>query len=232
MSELVVALDYPGADDALAMADRLRGSGVWVKVGLELFTAAGPDLINRLKDRGLPVFLDMKFFDIPNTVRGAVRSGVRHGVDMLNIHIMGGERMARAAVEGLREGALEAGTRPLLLGVTVLTSMAQEDLPEGFGPLGDTVRQLAVSGHAWGLDGVVCSGHEVAEIKKSCGKSYFCLTPGIRPLAAGDDQRRTMTPGEAVRAGSDFLVVGRPITGAEDPARAAREILEAMRAAE
>ena len=236
MADLVIALDYPDARSALAMADSLRDanedSSLWMKVGLELFTAEGRALVTQLKDRGFKVFLDLKFFDIPNTVQGAVRSGVRLGVDMLNIHLMGGERMARAAMEGLHEGAADAGTSPLLLGVTVLTSMSQEDLPAGFTtPLSETVHSLAVAGSRWGVHGVVCSGHEVAAIKNSCGTGYLCLTPGIRPAASGDDQRRTMTPAQAVLAGSDFLVVGRPVTGAHDPARAAHEILTAMRAA-
>lgn len=229
MAELVIALDYPDARGALAMAERLRGTDVWMKVGLELFTAEGPSLVGRIKDMGFKVFLDMKFFDIPNTVKGAVRSSVRHGVDMVNIHLMGGERMARAAMEGLSEGAADSGTSPLLLGVTVLTSMAQEDLPGGFtSSLSDTVLQLASSGSMWGVHGVVCSGHEVEAIKKCCGNGYLCLTPGIRSVALGDDQRRTMTPAQAVQAGSDYLVVGRPVTGSEDPARAAHDILTAM----
>jgi orotidine-5'-phosphate decarboxylase len=232
MADLVIALDYPDARGALGMAERLKGADVWMKVGLELFTAEGPSLISRIKDLGFKVFLDMKFFDIPNTVRGAVRSSVRHGVDMVNIHLMGGERMARAAMEGLHEGAAGSGASPILLGVTVLTSMSQEDLPKGFTTtLPETVLQLASAGNSWGIHGVVCSGHEVVAIKNSCGKGYLCLTPGIRPVALGDDQRRTMTPAEAVQAGSDFLVVGRPVTGSDDPAQAAHAILEAMKQA-
>jgi orotidine-5'-phosphate decarboxylase len=232
MADLVIALDYPDARGALGMAERLKGADVWMKVGLELFTAEGPALLSRIKDMGFKVFLDMKFFDIPNTVRGAVRSSVRHGVDMVNIHLMGGERMARAAMEGLHEGAADSGASPILLGVTVLTSMSQEDLPKGFTTtLPETVLQLASVGNSWGVHGVVCSGHEVVAIKNSCGKGYLCLTPGIRPVVLGDDQRRTMTPAEAVQAGSDFLVVGRPVTGSDDPAQAAHAILEAMRQA-
>jgi orotidine-5'-phosphate decarboxylase len=232
MADLVIALDYPDARGALGMAERLKGADVWMKVGLELFTAEGPALLSRIKDMGFKVFLDMKFFDIPNTVRGAVRSSVRHGVDMVNIHLMGGERMARAAMEGLHEGAADSGASPILLGVTVLTSMSQEDLPKGFTTtLPETVLQLASAGNSWGVHGVVCSGHEVVAIKNSCGKGYLCLTPGIRPVVLGDDQRRTMTPAEAVQAGSDFLVVGRPVTGSDDPAQAAHAILEAMRQA-
>ena len=229
MADLVIALDYPDKAGALAMARMLKGADVWVKVGLELFTAAGPEIINELKEMGFKVFLDMKFFDIPNTVQGAVRSSVRHGVDMVNIHLMGGERMARAAGAGLAEGAADSGTSPILLGVTVLTSMSQEDLPKGMTTsLEDTVLSFASSGKDWGLNGVVCSGFEVEKIKNTCGNDYLCLTPGIRPVSLGDDQRRTMTPAQAVKTGSDYLVVGRPVTGADSPLHAAQEILEAM----
>lgn len=230
MANLVIAFDYPDKAGALAMARMLKGADVWVKVGLELFTAAGPEIIGELKEMGFNVFLDMKFFDIPNTVQGAVRSSVRHGVDMVNIHLMGGERMARAAVAGLAEGSIDSGVSPLLLGVTVLTSMSQEDLPKGMTTsLEDTVLSFATSGKEWGIHGVVCSGFEVDTIKKSCGNEFICLTPGIRPVSLGDDQRRTMTPAQAVKAGSDYLVVGRPVTGAESPLHAAQEILESMK---
>ena len=230
MAELVIALDYPDEAGALAMAKQLEGADVWVKVGLELFTAAGPGIILKLKEMGFKVFLDMKFFDIPNTVQGAVRSSVRHGVDMVNIHLMGGERMARAALAGLEEGMADGAAAPLLLGVTVLTSMAQEDLPKGMTTtLDETVLSLATSGKDWGINGVVCSGFEVEKIKQSCGNDFICLTPGIRPVSLGDDQRRTMTPAQAVAAGSDYLVVGRPVTGADSPMHAAQEILEAMK---
>jgi orotidine-5'-phosphate decarboxylase len=234
MPELVVALDYPESEQAVAMAARLQGSCPWVKVGLELYTAAGPDILRRLKDMGFSVFLDLKFFDIPNTVRGAVRSSVCAGADMVNIHLLGGARMAQAAVQGLQEGCERKGLAapPVLLGVTVLTSMAQQDLPAGLDlPLDSVVDVLARSGREWGLNGVVCSGYEVESIKKSCGTDYICLTPGIRPAAADDDQRRTMTPQQAARAGSDYLVGGRPVTGAADPAGAAYSIMESVRQA-
>ena len=229
MASLVIALDYPDKAGALAMARLLKGADVWMKVGLELFTAAGPEIIGELKDMGFKVFLDMKFFDIPNTVQGAVRSSVRHGVDMVNIHLMGGERMARAAMTGLQEGAADSGVSPLLLGVTVLTSMAQEDLPQGMtNSLEDTVINFASSGKTWGIHGVVCSGFEVEKIKQACGNDFVCLTPGIRPVSLGDDQRRAMTPAQAVAAGSDYLVVGRPVTAAASPLDAAKDILDAM----
>lgn len=244
MAELVIALDYPTMDAALATASTLRGAAedaggrLWMKVGLELFTASGPDVVARLKDMGFPVFLDLKFHDIPNTVRGAVRSAVATGADMCNIHLSGGERMCRAAVEGLAEGAAARGhgAAPILLGVTVLTSVAPGELPGRADPSAEAAR-LAVCGREWGLGGVVCSGYEAEGIKQRCGRDFICLTPGIRPASpqgsgsGGDDQRRVMTPGEAVRAGSDYLVVGRPVTGAagpDGPAEAARRILAEM----
>lgn len=232
MAELVVALDFPAADVAVDMAGRLRGTAPWMKVGLELFCAAGPDVVRAVADLGFRVFLDLKFHDIPNTVRGAVRSAVRSGADMVNIHLMGGERMARAAVEGLHEGAQTTGSVPLLFGVTVLTSTAQGELPGISTDIGEYAASLAASGAAWGLNGVVCSGYEVESIKKRCGASFLCLTPGIRPGggAGGDDQRRVMTPAQAVSAGSDYLVVGRPVTGAADPAAVARAIMAEMAA--
>lgn len=253
MAELVIALDYPAMDAALVTARALRGATnvpdagdhaggrLWMKVGLELFTASGPDVVARLKDMGFPVFLDLKFHDIPNTVRGAVRSAVATGADMCNIHLSGGERMYRAAVEGLAEGAAARGhgVAPILLGVTVLTSVAPGELPGGADPSAEAAR-LAVCGREWGLSGVVCSGYEAAGIKQRCGREFICLTPGIRPAArdggtsGGDDQRRVITPAEAVRAGSDYLVVGRPVTGAagpDGPADAARRILTEMHGA-
>lgn len=228
MAELVIALDYPTAPQALEMAQKLRGTGVWAKVGMELFTAEGPSIIRDLKALDLKVFLDLKFKDIPNTVKGAVRSGVAAGADMLNVHATGGTRMMQAAVEGLKESTSE-DHNPILLAVTVLTSMDESDLPLAPGQtIGDLVVDLARQTRDAGLNGVVCSGHEAAAIKKACGDGFLCLTPGIRIAEGGDDQRRVMTPERAVAAGSDYLVVGRPVTQAENPAQAVRDILEQM----
>ncbi|CCO23908.1 orotidine-5'-phosphate decarboxylase [Maridesulfovibrio hydrothermalis] len=228
MSELVVALDFKDADSAVEMAEKVRGVAPWVKVGLELFCAEGPEIITRFKEMGFKVFVDLKFFDIPNTVKGAVRSATRAGADMLSLHALGGERMAIAAREGRAEAAGgEAG--PLLMAITVLTSMSEEDIPfpvpEG---LGAAVLDLALSASQAGLDGVVCSGLEIEAIKEKCGKDFLGLTPGIRPASISDDQRRVVTPAQAVERGSNFLVVGRPITGADDPAEAARRIVAEM----
>ncbi|MFH1913394.1 MAG: orotidine-5'-phosphate decarboxylase [Pseudomonadota bacterium] len=233
MAELVVALDYPDAASALAMARSLRGAVPWVKVGLELFAAEGPSVVSPLKELGFKVFLDMKFFDIPNTVLGAARSAARLGVDMITIHALGGERMACAAMEGCAGGALPGARPPLVMAVTMLTSMGPGDLPVDGAP--DPSRMaldLAVKAKQYGVNGVVCSGLEVAAVKGECGDGFLCLTPGIRlASAAADDQRRVVTPGQAVRSGSDFLVVGRPVTGAEVPADVARTMLEEMRSA-
>lgn len=230
MAELVVALDFKNAKSALSMAESLQGAAPWMKVGLELFTAEGPAVISGLKEMGFKVFLDLKFFDIPNTVQGAVRSAARLGVDMVNIHALGGERMAQAAVAGCAEG-VEAGKKPpLVLAVTMLTSMAAGDLPvDGAPEPSQMALDLAVKAEQYGLNGVVCSGLEAERIKEACGSEFICLTPGIRPAdSGGDDQRRVVTPAQAVKNGSDFLVVGRPITGAASPREAALAIIEEM----
>lgn len=232
MSRLVVALDAPNRQTALEMARPLQGVVPWVKVGLELFTAEGPDLVGRLKKFGFQVFLDLKFFDIPNTVRGAVRSAGHAGADMCNIHVLGGERMAEAALAGRDESAPEM----LLFGVTLLTSMTETDLPldSGGAQASEIALRLAVSAKAYYLDGVVCSGLEVEGIKAATSDGLLCLTPGIRPDGAERaDQRRVVTPAQAVQSGSDFLVVGRPITGSEHPDLAAKAIQgEMIRAAQ
>ena len=241
---LVVAADYPRAADAFTLAEELSPLPVWLKVGLELFTAEGPDLVRRLRAMNIPVFLDLKFHDIPNTVKGAVRSACGFGVSMLTIHLAGGEAMCRAAVEGradaladARTGAQEQERRdaafdvpargmrgPLLMGVTVLTS-------EGSGlPLRERVVERALLAKACGLDGVVCSGLEADAVKEACGHGFLCLCPGIR-FAEGqgnDDQARVCTPARAVMAGADFIVMGRPIIRDAFPARAARAALEDM----
>jgi len=230
---LVVALDFAQADPALEMAARLRGVVPWVKVGLELYLQAGSSLVARLKNMGFSVFLDLKFMDIPNTVQGAVAQATRMGADMLTIHALGGRAMAEAAVEG-RDKALAPGqTSPLILGVTILTSMGPADLAWNSEGTAEDLRRLTVhlarQAQNWKLDGVVCSGREVCDIRQACGVDFQLLTPGIRlPDADAGDQTRVCTPAQAARDGSDFLVVGRPITRAEDPVRAARMYREAI----
>ncbi len=228
---LVVALDLPSAADALELAEKVLPATPWVKVGLELFTFAGPQVVSSLKRLGCKVFLDLKFHDIPNTVHGAVKSALALGVDMCNIHMSGGKRMAEAARKALEE----AGGSSLLLGVTVLTSTAPDELPAEFqNRLPELVLSRAKAARAAGLSGVVCSGHEAASVKSACGNDFICLCPGIRPAEKNssatppDDQRRVMTPEEAVRAGADFLVVGRPISASADPAQAALHIASSM----
>ncbi|MDD3313733.1 orotidine-5'-phosphate decarboxylase [Pseudodesulfovibrio sp.] len=231
MAELVVALDFPDAGRALGMARTLAGAAPWIKVGLELFTAEGPALVRELKAMDFKLFLDLKFMDIPNTVQGAARSAARLGVDMVNIHALGGERMARAAMAGCVEGTPEGRERPLLLAVTILTSMAAGELPVPGAP-GPSEMALDLAGKAkqYGLDGVVCSGLEVAAVKASCGAGFIGLTPGIRPASSGgDDQRRVVTPAQAVRNGADYLVVGRPVIGSASPREAALAIIGEMR---
>jgi len=227
---LVMALDFPAASPALRIAKKVRGIVPWVKVGLELFSAAGPRVVHALKDLDFAVLLDLKLHDIPNTVQGAVLAAARLRADMLTLHVAGGERMIRAAVDA----ANNSPHRPLLFGVTVLTSMAPGELPgsraQSARGLANAAQKLAIFARDWGMDGVVCSGREARKIRQATG--LRCLTPGIRPLhAAQHDQRRVVSPARAVRAGADYLVVGRPITAAPDPARAAEEIVRGMHAA-
>ncbi|MCL1986215.1 MAG: orotidine-5'-phosphate decarboxylase, partial [Betaproteobacteria bacterium] len=227
---LVVALDFAAAAPALYVAEKVRNVVSWVKVGLELFSAEGPHVVHALKQFGFDVFLDLKLHDIPNTVQGAVLAAARLHVDMLTLHVTGGERMIRAAVDAINNSP----RRPLLFGVTVLTSMEPGEFftfgARSAKTLAGVAKKLALRAQAWGMDGVVCSGREVREIRRATG--LRCLTPGIRPVhALQDDQRRVVSPAQAVRAGSNFLVVGRPITAAPDPARAAEEILREMQSA-
>jgi len=228
---LVVALDVDTVEQAMALVERLGGSVGMFKVGKQLFTAAGPDVIRRIIGRGEKVFLDLKFHDIPNTVAKAGVEAARLGVSIFNLHALGGSKMMRAAAEAVNEAVeREKMPRPLILGVTVLTSHTQESLNEvGIDRrLEDEVVALARLCKASGVDGVVASPHEIVPIREALGdRNFVILTPGVRPAgAAHGDQSRVMTPAEAVAAGADYLVVGRPITAAEDPAMAARKILE------
>lgn len=220
MSEpkVVVALDFARQEDALALADQLSPSACRLKVGKEMFTLFGPQFVRELVGRGFDVFLDLKFHDIPNTVAKAVAASAELGVWMVNVHASGGRRMMEAAKAALAPYGDKA---PLLIGVTVLTSMEQADLAE----LGVTltpaeqVLRLARLTKAAGLDGVVCSAQEATLLKAECGADFKLVTPGIRPAGSEQgDQRRIMTPAQAVAAGADYLVVGRPITQAGAPA--------------
>jgi orotidine-5'-phosphate decarboxylase len=228
---VIVPLDFPDAEAALALASRLDPGLCRVKVGKELFTAAGPDVVRRLQDRGFQVFLDLKFHDIPNTVAGACRSAARLGVWMMNVHASGGEAMMRAA----REAVAGSAHPPLLIAVTVLTSLADRDLERiGFrGKTHSAVERLAALTRDCGLDGVVCSAQEAPALRKLAGPGFKLVTPGIR-LGGGvaDDQVRVVTPQEAVRLGADYLVIGRPITGAPDPVATLRSIHESLEKAQ
>ncbi len=224
MAELIAALDFSQPEDLLACARRLSGTLTWCKVGLEAFVKSGPALLHELDAMGFSIFLDLKFHDIPNTVAAAVRSACRTKAKLVTIHTQGGEAMCRAAMAAAAE---EGEERPLIFGVTVLTSFASGAMPGISKSPGDFAMELAGLADAWGLDGVVCSGHEAAAIKAATHLKVLC--PGIRPKgAATDDQARVMTPARAVASGADFLVVGRPITRAGDPALAAQAILDDM----
>jgi len=222
-TKIIVALDYADAASALTLVARLDPALCRLKVGKELFTAAGPELVRTLVARGFEVFLDLKFHDIPNTVAAACRAAAGLGVWMMNVHASGGRRMMTAAQEAL------AGlpNRPLLIAVTVLTSMSAEDLGEvGISDApADQVLRLARLSQQCKLDGVVCSAQEAAMLRADLGNAFRLVTPGIRPAGAdAGDQRRVMTPVEALRAGATDLVIGRPITAAIDPLAALKEI--------
>ena len=221
--KIVVALDYPIASSALALADKLEPALCRLKVGKELFTAAGPALLEKLRHRGFEIFLDLKFHDIPNTTAQACKAAAGLGVWMVNVHALGGRKMLEAACEAIASGA----HRPKLIAVTMLTSMAQQDLADiGINAkLADMVLRLATLARDSGLDGVVCSALEAELLRKHCGNEFCLVTPGIRPAHANlDDQSRVMNPKAAMQAGSSYLVIGRPITQAADPLQALLEI--------
>jgi len=220
---IIVPLDTPRLEDALALAARLDPKLCRVKIGKELFVAAGPEAVQRVHERGFEVFLDLKFHDIPNTVAGACRSAARLGVWMMNVHASGGEAMLRAA----REAVDSVARPPLLIAVTVLTSLADEDLARvGVGgSVIENVERLARLARACRLDGVVCSAQEAPVVRKATGDDFTLVTPGIRLESdKSHDQARVVTPREAVRLGADYLVIGRSITGAADPAATLQSI--------
>jgi orotidine-5'-phosphate decarboxylase len=235
---LLVALDVDSIDEAAGLLDGLSGVVTGCKIGSQLFTAAGPAAVELARKRDVRVFLDLKFHDIPNTVAGAVREATRLGVFMLNVHASGGAAMMRAAAESAREAAAEFKVaRPLVIGVTVLTSLDRRALQLEVG-VPATVEQhvvdLAVRAREAGLDGVVASPQEIRALRRAMGPRWVIVTPGVRPLSrggGGDDQARTATPTDAVTAGADYLVVGRPIVRAPDPPAAARAILAELRSA-
>lgn len=215
-SRVVVSLDYPVGKEALSLCQRLEPESCKLKVGKELFTREGPDLIEKLIKMGFDIFLDLKYHDIPNTVASACRVAADLGVWMLNVHASGGRTMMEAASEAIDKSS----NKPLLIGVTVLTSMSEEDIREIAitNPVKDQVLLLAKLAKSSGLDGVVCSAKEAKELSHELGKNFCLVTPGIRPAdSSKNDQKRIMTPAEAITAGSHYLVIGRPITQADDP---------------
>jgi orotidine-5'-phosphate decarboxylase len=223
---IYVALDTPDVGTAISMAQQLAGYVGGVKLGKEFFVANGPDAVRAVGGLGMPVFLDLKFHDIPNTVAGAVRSALPSSPAILNVHAMGGSAMMRAAKEALYAGD---GPAPMLIAVTVLTSLGDDDLAE----LGISVNaeeqvvRLAKLTQSCGLDGVVCSPREICPIRAACGDDFKLVVPGIRPTwSAAGDQKRITTPSDALAAGADYLVIGRPITSADDPVKAAQMIAD------
>jgi orotidine-5'-phosphate decarboxylase len=223
-SRVIVALDYPDQDSALALVDRLDPSLCRLKVGKEMFTRLGPSFVEILRGRGYDIFLDLKFHDIPNTVAAACDAAADLGVWMMNMHASGGRRMMQTA----RERLDARNHRPLLVAVTILTSLTGEEIHEvGYsGEPAENVARLAKLTQQAGLDGVVCSPREAEMLRRDLpGEGFLLVTPGVRPKqAAQDDQRRVMTPADAIKAGSSYLVVGRPITGAADPIAALQSI--------
>lgn len=227
------ALDTTDVEAALGLARGLDGRVGGLKLGLEFFCANGPAAVARVAEEGgLPLFLDLKFHDIPNTVAGAVRAATRLGPAMFTLHAAGGAEMIKAAVEAAREGAAKAGVAPpKVIAVTVLTSLDQAAINAAGvpGPVSDQVLRLAGLALAAGADGLVCSPHEVAALRVRFGRDMTLVVPGIRPAGpVGDDQKRVMGPAEALAAGADVLVIGRPITGAADPAAAALGIAQSI----
>ena len=228
MAELILALDVPTKQAAHALVDDLKGKLAWCKVGLELFTSAGPSIISELKDLGFKIFLDLKFYDIPNTVAKAVSSACELGVDLLTIHCQGGLKMLTAAQESIEKYKANHKTAPNLLGVTVLTSFADGQMPGISQPIANLAYDLAGLAAKANLYGLVCSPNEVAKLKASYPMLHY-LCPGIRPKGADiGDQNRISTPKEAILAGADFLVVGRPITANKNPRQALEAILTEM----
>lgn len=225
--DVIIACDFPTRTETLAFLARFTGEKPYVKIGMELFYGEGPDIVRLIKERGHPVFLDLKLHDIPNTVHRAMKNLAKLGVDMTNLHAAGGSEMMRAALEGLGEGAI--AVRPSLIAVTQLTSTSETVMHEELlipGDLSEVVAKYATNAQAAGLDGVVCSPLEVQLVKEWCGPDFMAVTPGIRyPDGNIGDQSRVTTPQKAAALGSDYIVIGRPITAAEDPVAAYRRAI-------
>lgn len=219
--DVIVALDFPSAKEVYSFLDKFDDEKPFLKIGMELFYAEGPEIVREIKKRGHKIFLDLKLHDIPNTVMKAMSSLSELDVDMCNLHASGGSEMMKGALKGLTKGD---GTRPILIAVTQLTSTDDKMLKEELlinETMEKTVESYALNAKNSGLDGVVCSPLEVAKVHSACGKDFLTVTPGVR-FAGGEkgDQKRVMTPAEAKKTGSDYIVVGRPITQADDPVAA------------
>lgn len=225
--DVIIACDFDSAEKTLSFLDLFKEKKPFVKIGMELFYAEGPDMVRRIKERGHRIFLDLKLHDIPNTVKKAMAVLSRLDIDMCNVHAAGASAMMKAAIEGLTR---EDGKRPLLIAVTQLTSTDQTALEEELlikEPMKEVVMKYAKNAKAAGLDGVVCSPLEASAVHSACGADFLTVTPGVR-FADGDkgDQKRVMTPAQARLAGSDYIVVGRPVTAADDPVAAYNRCLE------
>lgn len=222
--DVIIACDFPDADTTLKFLEKFGDERPFVKIGMELFYGAGPDIVRKLRDRGHRIFLDLKLHDIPNTVRKAMRVLAAQDIDMVNVHASGTKEMMAAALQGLEEGTPEGRQRPCLIAVTQLTSTSPQALKEQLlieTPMDKTIARYAQNAKEAGLDGVVCSPLEAAIVKEACGPEFLTVTPGIRyPDSGADDQSRVTTPARAREIGSDFIVVGRPITAAPDPVSA------------
>ncbi len=227
--DLIIACDFSSREETLRFLQPLKAQQPYVKIGMELYYSAGPDMVRELAGEGYKVFLDLKLHDIPNTVKRSMKTLAGLGASMVNLHAAGGRAMMSAALEGLEEGA-QGGKRPILLAVTVLTSLSEEVLHNELlieKPVAEVVGAWAANAKAAGLDGVVCSPLEAGLVKETCGSAFFTVTPGIR-YPSGDigDQSRVTTPADAAKIGSDYIVVGRPITAAADPVAAYTKMRE------
>ena len=230
--QIIVPLDVPNAEDAIALLDSLPSVTFW-KVGLELFTSCGPTILEVLKSRDKKIFLDLKFHDIPNTVAGACRVAASYGVDLLTIHSTAGIDALQAATEAAVEGATKANVKPpKLIAITLLTSISSRQLAFDLKiplELPEYALHMALMAKSTGLDGAVCSPQEVGQLRDICGKDFLLVCPGIRPAwAVKGDQKRSLTPTQAIQAGADYLVIGRPITAAEKPELAWQKICEEL----
>ncbi|WP_066376876.1 MULTISPECIES: orotidine-5'-phosphate decarboxylase [unclassified Anabaena] len=230
--QIIVPLDVADEKSAIALIDRLEAVSFW-KVGLELFTSVGPKILEVLKSRDKKIFLDLKFHDIPNTVAGACRAAAGYGVDLLTIHATAGRNALQAATDAVQQGATQAGVKPpKLIAVTLLTSISARQLAVDLKiplELPEYALEMALMAKGSGLDGAVCSPQEVAQLRQICGDDFLFVCPGVRPTwAEAGDQKRSLTPAEAIQAGADYLVIGRPITAAAEPELAWQRIVQEL----